>query len=194
MLASASPRRLELLRQVGLDPIVDPASVDETPDPAFSPAENAARFAAAKASTVAARRPATDLVLGADTIVVSDGQLLGKPRDAADAEAMLRRLAGRLHHVVTCVAFAPAPGWPATALTVRTSVVFRDLADEEVADHVASGEWRDKAGGYAIQGRAAAFTRAVIGSYSNVVGLPLCEVVEELRLRGFPMRLAGARV
>jgi septum formation protein len=126
VLASASPRRLELLRQAGFDPLVDAAAIDETPDPRELPEENAARLARDKALLVAARHPG-DLVLGADTIVVVDGQLLGKPEDADDAEAMLRRLAGRMHHVVTCVHLAPAPGHAADAFAVRTTVTFRAL-------------------------------------------------------------------
>lgn len=193
VLASASPRRLELLRTAGFDPLVDPADVDETPDPDRSPAENAAAFARDKALTVAARRP-DDLVLGADTIVTIGRELLGKPRDEADARRMLRRLAGRMHHVVTCV-FLPAWGeWPKTALSVSTAVVFRELEGDEIEAYLATREWTDKAGGYAVQGHAAAFTQAVLGSYTNVVGLPLSEVVEELRARGLTGRLAeGAR-
>src|SRR5262249_39714049 len=177
----------------------DPANVDETPDPSRSPEDNAARFARDKAEVVAARHPGAT-VLGADTIVTIGGELLGKPRDRADAERMLRRLAGRVHRVVTCVHLpatgdpeAPSDrpgGWPATSLRVHTPVIFRALDDDEVAAYLESGEWEGKAGGYAVQGRAAAFTQAVMGSYTNVVGLPVCEVVEELKLRGLRPRLA----
>ena len=190
VLASASPRRLSLLRQAGYQPIVDPADVDETPDPARSPTENAARFAREKALVVAARRPG-DLVLGADTVVVIGRELLGKPKDEADARRMLSRLSGRAHHVVTCVFFAPTETWPNTQLQVTTSVVFRELAPAEIDDYLLSREWTDKAGGYAVQGLAAAFALAVMGSYTNVVGLPLCEVIEELSLRGLPPRLSA---
>ncbi|MSP63576.1 MAG: septum formation protein Maf [Myxococcales bacterium] len=182
VLASASPRRLDLLRQAGIEPLVDPADVDETPDSALSPAEDAARLARAKALTVASRRPEAT-VLAADTIVVVDGKLLGKPRDEADARAMLRRLEGRGHHVITAVHIVPpaSAGWPVVALNVSTAVIFRALGDEEIERYLASGEWQGKAGGYAIQGGAAGFARAVTGSYTNVVGLPLAEVIEELR-------------
>lgn len=189
VLASASPRRIELLRSVGIDPLVDPADVPEIPDPARSPEENAAAFAREKATTVAARHPDA-AVLAADTIVVADGLLLGKPEGPADARAMLDRLAGRGHRVVTCVTLLPAHhttnggGWPATHLRVSTAVWFRDLTEAERDAYVASGEWEGKAGGYAIQGRAGCFVRALRGSYSNVVGLPLSEVVVELRAAG----------
>ena len=183
ILASASPRRLDLLRDAGYAPLVLPADVDETPDPGASPRDNAARFARAKAERVAAAHPG-DVVLGADTVVTIAGQLLGKPKGRADAERMLRLLAGTVHHVVTCVHLPALPDWPATSLCVDTAVVFRALDDDDLAAYLAGGEWEGKAGGYAIQGRAAAFAEAVVGSYTNVVGLPLCEVVEELRARG----------
>ena len=186
VLASASPRRLELLRTAGYQPLVDPAHVDETPDPSRSPAENAAAFARDKALVVAARRPG-DLVLGADTIVTIGRELLGKPRDADDARRMLRRLAGRLHHVITCVFLAEIADWPQTALSVSTAVVFRDLGDDEIEAYIATNEWTDKAGGYAVQGHAAAFTQAVIGSYTNVVGLPVTEVAGMLGAEGYPI-------
>jgi septum formation protein len=183
VLASASPRRLSLLRQVGYRPLVDPAHVDETPDPSLAPAEDAARLARHKALVVAERRP-RDLVLGADTIVTIGRELLGKPRDEADARRMLERLSGRMHQVVTSVFLTCLDDWPQTSLTVTTQVIFRALDEGELAGYLASREWEGKAGAYAVQGRAAAFTLAVVGSYSNVVGLPLCEVVEELSLRG----------
>ena len=189
VLASASPRRLDLLAEAGYRPLVDPAHVDETPDPALAPADNAARFARDKALTVAARHPG-QIVLGADTIVTIGRELLGKPGGRSDAERMLRRLAGRLHQVITCVYIAPLDDWPATSLSVNTTVVFRELQEREITDYLDSGEWEGKAGGYAVQGRAAAFTQAVMGSYTNVVGLPLCEVVEELSARGLPPSLA----
>ena len=182
VLASASPRRLELLRSAGFTPLVDPADLDETPDPSLSAEADALRLARGKAELVAARHPQA-MVLGADTIVVVDGAVLGKPRDAAMAEAMLRRLSDRGHYVVTAVHLVPPRrrAWPAVSLTVSTAVVFRRLEEVDVAGYVASGDWEGKAGAYAIQGLAAGFVRAVMGSYTNVVGLPLAEVVEELR-------------
>lgn len=181
LLASASPRRLALLRQVGYRPVVEPADVDETPDTSRSPEENAARFAREKARVIAARHAADQsevVVLAADTVVVLDGELYGKPRDRADAERMLRRLSGREHRVVTCVCLLGRG--EERAFACSTAVRFRALDEVELRGYLDAGEWRDKAGGYAVQGRAAAFTRSVAGSYSNVVGLPLCEVVEAL--------------
>jgi septum formation protein len=185
VLASASPRRLELLRSAGIEPVVDPADIPEIPDPALTPKENAALLARSKAEAVAARRP-DDVVLGADTIVTIDGQLLGKPEGEREARAMLERLGGRRHRVITGVALMPPRGaaWSALSLAVTTAVVFRPFTAAELDAYLATGEWRDKAGAYGIQGHAAAFVRAVVGSYTNVVGLPLCEVVETLRKVG----------
>lgn len=185
VLASASPRRLELLRSAGIEPLVDPADVPEIPDPALTPKENAALLARTKVQAVAARRPDA-AVLGADTIVTIDGQLLGKPEDERSARAMLTRLAGRRHRVITGVALVPPRGaaWTALSLAVTTAVVFRPLTAVDLDAYLATGEWRDKAGAYGIQGYAAGFVRAVVGSYTNVVGLPLCEVVEILRKVG----------
>jgi septum formation protein len=192
VLASASPRRLELLRSAGYDPVVDPADVPEIPDPALSPADNAAGFAWSKAQVVAARRPGA-VVLAADTIVVVDDRLLGKPKDADEAREMLRSLDDRSHNVITCVALLPPAGaaWPAVAFAVSTEVVFRRVSDEEREAYVASREWADKAGGYAIQGGAAGFVRGIAGSYTNVVGLPLAEVVEHLTSVGLRPAFAG---
>lgn len=190
VLASASPRRLELLTQAGYRPLVVPAHVDETPDPARSPTDNAAHFAREKALATQARHHG-DVVLGADTIVTIGRELMGKPRDRADAERMLRRLSGRMHQVVTCVYIPRVLTFPPVALSVSTSVIFRDIEDAELSDYLDGDEWQDKAGAYAIQGRAAVFAQAVVGSYSNVVGLPLCEVVEELKVRGLAPRLGG---
>jgi septum formation protein len=185
ILASASPRRVELLRSAGIEPQVIPAAIDETHDPAVDPILHAKRLAREKAATIAARNPSAT-VIGADTIVIVSGQLLEKPRDADDARRMLATLAGRGHEVVTAVHLHPPDGadWPAVALDVRTAVIFRPLADDEITWHTQSGDWEGKAGGYAIQGRAAGFVSAIAGSYTNVVGLPLAEVVTELRRVG----------
>lgn len=185
VLASASPRRLELLRSAGIEPIVDPADVPEIPDPARSPVENAAAFARDKARLVATRHP-HDVVLGADTVVIIDRLLLGKPAGADEAREMLRRLEGRAHRVTTCVTLVPPEEahWPETSLAITTGVVFRPLGSDEIEGYIASGEWEGKAGAYAIQGLAAGFVRAVLGSYTNVVGLPLAEVIEELATIG----------
>jgi septum formation protein len=185
VLASASPRRLELLRLLGLEPRVDPAAIDESPRPGLAADQLAVELARDKARAVAARHPAA-VVLGADTLVVVDGAPLGKPADERAARAMLERLSGRGHSVVTAVHLVPPRGAEAPELSLRvaTAVAFRALAPSEIERYVASGEWRDKAGGYAIQERAASFARAVIGSYTNVVGLPLAEVADELRRLG----------
>lgn len=185
VLASASPRRLELLRLAGIDPLVDVADVVEDVVPGAAPAENAVRLACAKASVVAARH-AEGVVLGADTIVTIDGELLGKPHDAAEARAMLERLSGRGHRVVTGVRliYPASSACPAVSLSVSTGVVFRRLTARDIDEYLAGREWQGKAGAYAIQGRAASFANAVVGSYTNVVGLPLAEVLEELRAAG----------
>lgn len=175
LLASASPRRRELLAQIGVDFHVCPADVDETPLPGEPPEATVVRLARAKAAAA----PAGGLpVLGADTVVVIDGTLLGKPVDAGDAAAMLRRLSGRTHEVMTAVAIAGG-GRLASRLS-RTQVTFRVLSAAEIARYVAGGEPADKAGAYAIQGQGAVFVAHIAGSYSGVVGLPLCETVDLL--------------
>jgi septum formation protein len=184
VLASASPRRKELLDRVGLDPEVIAADLDETRAPDEAPIAYARRLAAAKAHAVAATRPDRP-VLGADTIVwVEDGgpPVLGKPQDAADARVMLARLGGRAHTVVT--AFHLVYAGAERGRAVETEVRFRSLEPSELEGYVGSREWEGKAGGYAIQGLAAAFVRTVSGSYTNVVGLPLCEVLEDLEALG----------
>lgn len=175
VLASASPRRLELLAQVGVTPdAVAPQDVDETPRPGEVPRRYAERVAEAKAAAGAAADPEA-LVLAADTVVAAGRRILGKPADAAEAERFLRLLSGRAHMVITAVALRR--GQVARRRRVETRVRFRKLSDVEIAGYLASGEWRGKAGGYAIQGRAAAFVPAINGSHANVVGLPLVEVL-----------------
>jgi septum formation protein len=170
VLASASPRRQELLAGLGLPLVVRPASVDETPRPGEGAAALVERLAGEKAAVDA--RPG-ELVLGADTVVCLDGDILGKPRDDVEATEMLGRLAGREHEVLTGVALVDG-GSRRTARTVeRTKVHFAAMSRREIDWYVASGEPRDKAGAYAVQGRAAVFVTAVLGNYSNVVGLPL---------------------
>lgn len=193
VLASASPRRLDLLRQIGLAPLVAPADVDETLPPELAPADAARHLAQTKAEAVrnrllegrgslATERPL--VVLAADTIVAIDGDPLGKPLDEADARAMLRRLSGRTHHVHTgvCVVTSKAPEINSAVAT--TAVTMRELPDEEIAAYVATGEGADAAGAYAIQGRAAVFVTAIDGDYSNVVGLPLALVGQLLANAG----------
>ena len=180
VLASASPRRRELLERVGVALAVRPADVDESVHAGEAPLPYVRRVAAAKAA--AAFAPGGPWVLAADTIVVIDDTVLGKAADEAEAAAMLRRLAGRTHQVTTAVALRGPGG--AHALEVTTDVDFVPLDDAAIAAYVAAGEWRGKAGAYAIQGIAAALVRAVRGSVTNVIGLPLAEVVELLRATG----------
>lgn len=182
VLASASPRRLELLTRVGLEVEVSPAAIDETPQVAERPSACALRLASEKAAVAAAVLPGR-WVLAADTVVEIDGVMLGKPDDAASAAGMLAQLAGRTHRVVTGYAIR-GPDGASTARAVTTEVDVRLLEPEEIEGYVASGEWRGKAGGYAAQGIAAAFVSAVRGSFTNVVGLPLAEVLADLAQTG----------
>ncbi|NND36891.1 MAG: septum formation inhibitor Maf [Gammaproteobacteria bacterium] len=174
-LASASPRRRELLRQIGVAFRARPVDIDETPRPEESPARFVQRLALEKA--VAAARSVDEepppVILGADTAVVVDERILGKPADDEDAVSMLGRLSGRSHHVLTGVAGLCGAG--RCVMLSRTRVTFRDIDMAERRAYVASGEPADKAGAYAIQGRAAVFVERIDGSYTGVVGLPLYE-------------------
>ncbi len=184
VLASASPRRLELLKQIGLTPThVEPADLDETPLPRELPAVHAVRLAREKAETVAVRHPDA-VVLAADTVVACGRRILPKGTDEATARKCLALLSGRRHKVIGGVAVI-APGKAAVARVVTTTVTFKRLTDEEIAAYLAAGEWQGKAGAYAIQGRAALFVRFLSGSYSNVVGLPLFETAALLRAAGY---------
>jgi septum formation protein len=184
LLASASPRRRELLERMGLVLEVVPADVDETPQPGERPSDYARRVAGAKCDAVADRlSPDRSLaVLGADTTVVIEDAILGKPADAGEARAMLGRLAGRRHEVVT--AYTVRFGDRRLDRAVTTMVAMRALQPPEIDAYVASGEWRDKAGGYAVQGIAAAFITELRGSLTNVIGLPLAEVLADLLALG----------
>ncbi|HVN19501.1 MAG TPA: Maf family protein [Dongiaceae bacterium] len=204
VLASASPRRLELLRSAGISFVVQPADVDETTLPGEGARECAERLAREKALKTWRSRP-QDTVLGADTVVVVDGTMLAKPADAADAARMLRMLAGRTHQVITGVCLVKArPSLshiPSRAGTTHkrenkdstevqtasetTLVTMTDISDQEIADYVASGEPMDKAGAYAIQGTASRWIPRIEGDYSNVVGLPVALVYRMLR-KGAP--------
>ncbi len=170
VLASASPRRQELLAAAGYRFTVVTAQIDETPRDGESAEAYVARLAEAKARAVLAERPDA-LVVGADTTVVVDGDILGKPLDADDAAKMVGRLEGRAHLVLTGVALVSA-GWSRVAVAA-TTVWFAAMTAEEIADYVASGEPIDKAGAYGIQGHAARYVTRIEGSYSNVVGLPV---------------------
>jgi septum formation protein len=174
VLASASPRRLDLLAQIGRRPdSVDPADIDETPLKGELPRPHAHRLAVAKAEAVAARHPDA-FVLAADTVVAVGRRILPKAEDERTARRCLDLLAGRAHRVFGGLCIIAPDGRRATRV-VETRVTMARLSDEQLAAYLASGEWHGKAGGYAIQGRAAAFVSAVSGSYSNVVGLPLHE-------------------
>jgi septum formation protein len=177
VLASASPRRAQLLTAAGIAFEVRPADVDETPAPAERPQAYVLRLAREKALAGAAHTPGR-LVLGADTTVVVDERILGKPADAADASRMLGELSGRSHEVLTGVALAGV-GEPVAAVAV-TTVWFAPMTKGDIAWYVETGEWRDKAGAYAIQGRISRFIVRVAGSYTNVVGLPVSLVCDLL--------------
>ncbi|HEV7368672.1 Maf family protein [Arenibaculum sp.] len=185
VLASASPRRLDLLRQIGIEPAaVLPADIDEAPLKAELPRQHAERLALAKAEAVALLRPDAP-VLAADTVVAVGRRILPKTEAEGEARRCLDLLSGRRHRVHGGVALA-LPDGRRLVRVVETVVAFKVLSDEEKAAYLASGEWRGKAGGYAIQGRAAVLVRWLQGSYSNVVGLPLFEVAGMLRGVGYP--------
>ena len=184
VLASASPRRLELLRQIGLTPdAVEAADLDETPHSDETPRRLAVRLAEAKAAHVAARVPDA-FVLGADTVVAVGRRVLPKANEAAEVRACLRLLSGRAHRVLTGVAVA-APGGRVASRLVESRVHFKRLSDADVDAYLACGEGIGKAGGYAIQGRAGALVISLQGSYSGVVGLPLYETANLLAGLGF---------
>lgn len=186
VLASGSPRRLELLRRIGLDPDVSVADVDETPAEGESPAALVARLAAAKAEAVVPEA-GDALVVAADTVVVIDGKVLGKPSDDDEVRAMLRTLSGRSHEVLTGVHLRREER-SATGVEL-TSVRFRALSRDEIEAYLRTGEPHDKAGAYAIQGAGGMFVESITGSDSNVIGLPLATVVRlaaELDVRVLP--------
>ena len=180
VLASSSPRRSEILTAVGWPFETHPAGVDETRLAGEGPEDFVTRLARAKAEAVAQSR-LFGLVLGADTTVLVDGEILEKPRDAEDARRMLRNLSGRWHEVLTGVALVRAETGQASTGLERTRVRFAETSDEEIDWHVRTGDVLDKAGAYAIQGRAALFIEAIDGDYWNVVGLPVRLVYELAR-------------
>ncbi len=184
VLASASPRRLDLLRQVGLDPNqVLPADVDETPHKGETPRQLALRLAMAKAEAAAAGAPDA-YVIGADTVVALGARIFGKPQDEADARRMLGKLSGRSHRVLTGVAVRAPNGRAASRLS-ETRLKWKRLTSADLDRLVRTGEWRGVAGGYRIQGMAAAVTLELQGSYSGVVGLPLYETLALLEGLGY---------
>jgi septum formation protein len=185
VLASASPRRRELLAGLGLQFTVRPADVDETPRDGEDPGAYVLRLAQEKAAAVA--RDQEELVLAADTTVVVDGEILGKPSDEEDARRMLRRLSGREHEVLTGLALCEAGGRDASSVE-RSRVRMAALSEDEIAWYAASGEPLDKAGAYAIQGLGSLFVEAVAGNYSNVVGLPVPAVYRLFAALGYDLK------
>jgi len=181
ILASQSPRRRELLTLVGITHEVQPADIDEAYFPGEVPADHAERLARGKCAVIAEREPDA-LVIGSDTIVVVDGDVLGKPRDEGDAAHMLRRLSGRSHVVVTAVAVA----WRGETRSAveEVAVTFHSLSDDDIAAYIATREPMDKAGAYGIQGYGATIVERVDGDYFAVMGLPLQLLVRVLRERG----------
>jgi nucleoside triphosphate pyrophosphatase len=191
VLASASPRRLELLRQIGIVPdAVDPADIDETPLPGELPPGHVLRLAEAKARAVRPRHPGA-FILAADTVVACGRRILPKAENAATARACLALLSGRRHRVYGGIAVITPQGDIAQR-RVLSQVGFKRLSEVELRGYLDSGEWQGKAGGYAIQGKAAALIPWISGSYSNVVGLPLYETAQLLAGRGYHVPCAAS--
>ena len=177
ILASASPRRKELLEKFGVPFIIRAADIDETMDPGKAPYDEVGRVSTCKA--LATPRETDDILIAADTIVVCEGKVLGKPHDEEDARAMLRLLSGRDHQVMTgCTVLR---GDKCETFTEVTDIHFRPLSDREIHRYVQSGEPMDKAGSYGIQGGAALFCQRMVGDYYNVMGLPVCRLGQVLR-------------
>ena len=186
VLASASPRRLELLRRIGIEPDrIAPTEIDETPRTGELPRNLAARLAGEKCAAAAKRFPESH-VLAADTVVACGRRVLDKAQDAEEARRFLTLLSGRRHRVWGGIAVR-APDGRRASRTVLTHVAFKRLEAREVESYLACGEWRDKAGAYGIQGRAGAFVRTITGSYPNVVGLALYEARSLLAGLGYPV-------
>ena len=180
ILASASPRRIELLSLLGLRFEIIPSHVDETFMQGETPREHVLRLSREKAEKAAAAHPDA-WVMGADTIVIINGEVLGKPRSPDEAKEMLGKLSGRVHTVFTGFSVTKRSHSILVRDTVESSVRFREIPDDEMAWYVESEEPYDKAGGYAVQGMGAFFIKEIHGSYTNVMGLPLCEVVDVLK-------------
>ena len=181
LLASASPRRRELLRNAGFEFEVQPSRIVEEIQRGERPEDFARRAAREKAMQIAASSPRGSLVLGADTVVVIDGETLGKPSNREDATRMLRLLSGRTHQVHTGICLVRAPAEIEALEHETTLVTFRELDEEEIRGYVESGEPLDKAGAYAIQGLASKFVTRISGCYSNVVGLPVARLYDILK-------------
>jgi len=187
ILASTSPRRRELMERMGLDFVVRTAPHDETLNPFNSPADEVARLSMLKAKAVYPHCNDEDIIVAADTIVVCDGLMMGKPHSESEAFSMLRRLSGRDHQVMT--GLTVLGGGRTENLTVTTTLRFRALSDQEIRNYIATGEPMDKAGGYGIQGLASMFVVGLDGDYYNVMGLPICTLT--VLLRRFGVKLLG---
>ncbi len=185
ILASASPRRAEIMRSAGIAFNVISSAVDETPMPNEAPQDLVQRLAVAKAELVAARAVGPAIVIAADTVVVLEGEILGKPRTSEDARQMLEKLSGRTHTVLTGVALIRLPDAARREFIEATQVHFASISNEEILKYLASGEPFDKAGSYAIQGLAGRYIPRIDGCYFNVVGLPLARLCKELAELGW---------
>jgi septum formation protein len=186
ILASSSPRRAEILANAGLPFSVLSSAVDESPYPGEAPAALVQRLANAKADLVTARTVGPAIILAADTVVVLDDKILGKPNSIEDARHMLQQLSGRTHSVLTGVALILLPDGERRQFIESTLVHFRPITEEELSSYLATQEPYDKAGAYAIQGQAGRYIPRIEGCYFNVVGLPLSRVLAELRALGWP--------
>ena len=185
ILASASPRRAEILRSAALPFIVLSSAVDETPYPGESPQDHVQRLSAAKAELVAARAVGPAIVIAADTVVTLEGKILGKPRSSDEARKMLERLSGRTHSVLTGVTLIRLPDAERRTFVESTLVHFTQLTDDDLVQYLATEEPYDKAGAYAIQGRAGRYIPRIEGCYFNVVGLPLARLMRSLAELGW---------
>ena len=192
ILASASPRRAEILRNAGYAFAVVSSAIDETPIPGESAEAMVARLADAKAELVAARSVGPAIVVAADTAVLIGTQILGKPRTTEDARQMLQSLSGMTHSVITGVSLVRLPDGERRSFVESTLVHVAAISDEDIEEYLATGEPFDKAGGYAIQGRAGRFIPRIEGCYFNVVGLPLARLARELRELGYHSEMADA--
>jgi septum formation protein len=185
ILASASPRRAQILRDAGVSFSIMSSAIDETPYPQETPEQMVQRLADAKAELVAARAVGPAILVAADTVVVVDGQILGKPRSTEDARRMLELFSGRTHSVVTGVSAIRLPDMQRRRFVETTLVTFLPLSPDEISRYLSTDEPYDKAGAYAIQGHAGRYIPRIEGCYFNVVGLPLARLVETLRDLGW---------
>lgn len=185
ILASKSPRRQELLRLLGVDYKIITEDIDETMDPSLPPEAEVRRVSACKAQAVAPLASAQDIIISADTIVVLDDRVMGKPKSAQEAVEMLEALSGRTHRVMT--GLTVRQGERSECVAVITEITFRPLSAREIRAYVASGEPMDKAGAYGIQGGASVFVSHLSGDYFNVMGLPVCTLTQLLRSFGVPV-------